>query len=92
MAVCQGMDGVLVEWDRRRGVRWMGQAVTVDGAFFIQKVSIVQHGQGVAFLKKLGASHNSQSLQWDLTHSIVSDEHIALHLLDFLGRDRGGEG
>ena len=34
MAVCQGMDGVLVEWDRRRGVRWMGQAVTVDGGFF----------------------------------------------------------
>lgn len=57
-----------------------------------QKVSIVQHGQGVVFLKKLGASHDSQSLQWDLTHLIVSDEHIALHLLDFLGRDRGGEG
>lgn len=57
-----------------------------------QKVSIVQDGQGVVFLKELGASHDSQSLQWDLTHSIVSNEHIALHFLDLLGGDRGRDG
>lgn len=57
-----------------------------------QKVSIVQHGQGIVFLKELSASHDSQSLQWDLTHSIVSDEHIALHLLDFLGKGQRRRG
>lgn len=57
-----------------------------------QRVSIVQDGQGVVFLKELGASHDPQSLQWDLTHSIVSNEHIALHFLDLLGGDRGREG
>lgn len=34
MAVCQSMGGVLVEWDRRRVVRSVGQPVTVDRGFF----------------------------------------------------------
>lgn len=58
----------------------------------VRQVSIVQHGQGIVVLKELGASHDSQPLQWDLSHLVVSDEHVTLHLLDVLGGDRVGQG
>lgn len=52
------------------------------------RLSIVQHGQGVVVLKELGASHDSEPLQRDLSHLAVSNEHIALYLLDILGGKR----
>lgn len=55
----------------------------------VRKVSVVQHGQGIAVLEELGASYDPQPLQRDLSHLVVSDEHVALHLLDIL---RGGGG
>lgn len=58
----------------------------------VQQVSIVQHGQSIVVLKELGASYDSQPLQWDLSHLVVSDEHVALHLLDILGGHRAGWG
>lgn len=54
----------------------------------LRGISIVQHGQGIVVLKELGAPYDSEPLQRDLPHLAVSDEHVALHLLDILGGKR----
>ena len=58
----------------------------------VRQASVVQHGQGVVVLKELGAAYDPQPLQWDLSHLVVSDEHVALHLLDILGGHGAGWG
>lgn len=39
----------------------------------VQRVPVVQHGQGVFVLEELGAPHDPQPLQRDLSHSIVGN-------------------